>query len=306
MGCSVNRNTYESVIYDYWNSLPIVNTEIADYAEDLLRQLQLNSSNSSIENVFNYLNNKYFVSKEQSEESIHNDIVRNLWDKTKFEPEFFFWAMLLICKKDKEDFKSYSKRLFITIKNKDIADSIFKDDTKIHRDVFLKMLKLYVNAVSYHAVPFLVPEDETEKNKFLDFFYQAFQIKFQDRYIKLRIKAHSSGLNYIDFEYWLDHSYEEFDQNIVRDVLVCEMHDEIAKNESAKLQKITKETEQMKAKEKKILDELQVEEEDKKLKIEEEYRAKKEEEFRKAKELREERDRKEKEKQDKKALEIKS
>ena len=262
MGCGIVRSLFETVLYEFWNSLPIKNTEIKSFVEDVLG---LFKNKPPLAEVWDKIKLKYFTNEDEIRDSKKENGLLHLFEKNKHEPEVFFSSLLLICKENKTQFKDGIKQIFAAIKGDELTNITFKDN-KILKPFLIKVLHSHLDTVSFHMAPHLANQEDPT---FVQFSEEAFQFKYRHRYITHRIKDISK--NYSDFDHFLENSYHDFNHNTVRDCLVCDLQEEQQIKKEEHLQLVTNKSKRFKDKEKEILDKLKTEEEETMKSLEEEY-----------------------------------
>jgi len=212
MGCGHARSTEEQLITDFWDSLPIRNTEPEVVAAFIAESKK--GSNNKDEDAINKIQDKFFKSNETSFKNVR--IFEEFYKANKTKSKFVFWCPLMLAKLNHgntEKFKAGSVQILEEFKHK--QHDTFGLEWKCDEGLLKGMLEAYIEMISSFSLIHLAELAEKPKS-FNEKLTPPFSKHEQHEYIKRNVKGEN---NQVDINLFLK-TIEVFDDCLVRDKMV--------------------------------------------------------------------------------------
>lgn len=220
MGCtSTKRSQYEQIIKDYFDCLPIKNTNQLDFARTLSESRKREEFQDD-QAFFYQVIFKQFLSLEKD----HEFYTQNLffWDDAfkiyKKQFKFFVWSLLLLCKHDKSTLKESCITLLTPWKESE--NSLFGEDNCISFLLVNPWISIYINLISRIGIDiFSYKVGEDNMNDFRTKLNRYYSSKNCEKYIENYLHPLLDKLNQINFDAWTNKFYINLEDWKVRDEL---------------------------------------------------------------------------------------
>lgn len=211
--CACGRSSDESVVRDFWQSIPlreVTPTKYREYIDDLLRKGALDTESSYEKQLVE----THLVNRD------HKDQSRKLFigfkrDHPKLYNQYLL-ALFFLTKRDARDARGAFIQL-IKILNLDILTEGNNKDYEISKEQLIEILSLYVNLISFYGVEYLkeVAKDSLYFEKSLR---QIYSTSHQNKFIERQLENYKD--ENVPLTNFFEHEYNNFaDDTHVRDGL---------------------------------------------------------------------------------------
>lgn len=257
MGCIPANEVSLEIVHQFWDSLPIVSLKIEEYTNFLLKEFVLQGKKDYAK-LFNTFSAKYLTTNKNPQFLLCRFVFYDFFMIHEKKPHLVFLTLMLLCKPNIDKFISCFSELHRGLDGPSQTISFNDDgDLLVQLKSFIKILKMYINLVTYFAVPYIAPKEPSRKAEFINYFQKIFQKKFEDTYVCLRIKNLSCP--YFSLKQFLERYYGELDHFTIREVMLCEYQDEMTLIAKEREVRVSEEENRFKEKEKMLITKLEEE-----------------------------------------------